>query len=163
MREDGVPPTAFEGGWVSPSSLPFLSTNTSAIEMSRSANAGIHLGRRCQDVLQRIQIAPSGLAQIQMEENEVSSHGPRPPHEEPEAKRRRLQEGPKCSKCSDPVLHSIVRKDSQNKGCSYYKCDKCGHFGFLTETRIPGFAIYSMEHKCVHILEGPHGCRTSPG
>ena len=40
----------------------------------------IHLGRLCQDVLQRIKTAPSGLAQIQMEETAVSSHGPKKRH-----------------------------------------------------------------------------------
>ena len=93
-----------------------------------SANAGIHLGRRCQDVLQRIQIAPSGLAQIQMEENEVSSHGPRPPHEEPEAKRRRLQEDPKVWSTAVPMegppAEPIREPPAPMKGLLIYQATK---------------------------------------
>lgn len=54
------------------------------------------------------------------------------PEEGPEMKRQRLLARPKCSKCSDAVVHNIVRKEAENQGRTFYKCGECAHFELVT-------------------------------
>ena len=42
-----------------------------------------------------------------------------------------------CKTCDKPVVHKVVKKDGQNKGRTFYKCDRCEHYEFVTAAPVP--------------------------
>lgn len=91
----------------------------------------------------------------------------------PPAKKRRVEGGPACTKCESPVEHKVVRKENENQGRTFYKCD-CGHFEFVTQRlltqpspSIPGSVEYLVDEltrrKLQRLFEIPPGTDLTSG